>query len=180
MNVYLYEGMDRENARTPINGSQPLILDWNYTVNYKSGMLLIAYPEKDKETEFEFQYWEAQYVYINYTLVAEQEEKQRQKELFELQQIRSGQIANVYLFTIVVVLVVIIATSIYRIQERRKMMKVQADEKIRKQKERESKEIYFEPGDVQDGDQFNNDKEDRLEWERIVKEVAEAKAEEER
>ena len=74
MNVYLYEGMDRENARTPINGSQPLILDWNYTVNYKSGMLLIAYPEKDKETEFEFQYWEAQYVYINYTLVAEQEE----------------------------------------------------------------------------------------------------------
>lgn len=50
MNVYVYQGKNRENATIPINGNKQVETDIFYTVPYKEGMLLIAFPNKDVET----------------------------------------------------------------------------------------------------------------------------------
>ena len=71
MNVFIYEGPDRDNAKTNINENMQLVVGNNYTVSYKSGMLMVAYPEKDVETELEFEYHEADFIYVNYTLILE-------------------------------------------------------------------------------------------------------------
>lgn len=60
MNVFVYEGKDRQSATKSINGNQQLVAGKNYTVPTANGMLLIAYPDKDAaETEFEFEYYVA-------------------------------------------------------------------------------------------------------------------------
>ena len=59
MNVYAYQGKDRYGAVVPVNENKRLEEGKNYTVHFTQGMLLVAYPEKDKETEFEFDYYVA-------------------------------------------------------------------------------------------------------------------------
>ena len=60
MNVYLYGGKDRFNADVSIvNDNQPVKVGSNYTISIDSGMLLVAYPNKDSETDFEFKIWVA-------------------------------------------------------------------------------------------------------------------------
>jgi uncharacterized membrane protein YhdT len=36
-------------------------LDETYVFDYKEGILVVAYPNKDKTTDFEFEYWIAAY-----------------------------------------------------------------------------------------------------------------------
>lgn len=56
MNVFVYQGQNRNTAVVPINNNQQLQPGTNYTVGYTKGMLLVAYPMKNVETEFEFSY----------------------------------------------------------------------------------------------------------------------------
>ena len=54
MNVFIYEGMNRFDATKDIvEGNRPNI-GRTYAVNQKSGILVVAYPNKDETTEFEF------------------------------------------------------------------------------------------------------------------------------
>jgi hypothetical protein len=58
MNVYLYGGSSRLDATNKIvNENQQPEKDTNYTIAYKSGMLLIAYPNENENSEFIFEYW---------------------------------------------------------------------------------------------------------------------------
>ena len=62
MNVYLYAGKSRSEAtESMIEGNEQVKIGKNYTIEVTSGMLLIAYPNKDQDTEFEFKYWVAPY-----------------------------------------------------------------------------------------------------------------------
>ena len=61
MNVFVYQGMDRNNATVPVNGNNQLVVGRNYTVPYNKGMFLVAYPNKDVDTEFEFEYYIGEY-----------------------------------------------------------------------------------------------------------------------
>ena len=58
INAYIYQGNDRFSANVSIiENNTAMEVGKNYTVPYKEGMLLIAYPDKDVETEFEFEYY---------------------------------------------------------------------------------------------------------------------------
>lgn len=58
MNVYIYKGKDRYSATEALtNGNKPIVLNQNYTVDVDSGILVVAYPNKDVSTNFEFKYW---------------------------------------------------------------------------------------------------------------------------
>ena len=58
MNVYIYEGDSRFTATTPvIEGNGQVSTGKSYSVNYKSGMLIVAYPDANTTTEFSFTYW---------------------------------------------------------------------------------------------------------------------------
>ena len=60
MNVFLYGGKDRFNANIPIiTNNEPVRVGSNYTISIDTGMLLVAYPNKDAKTDFEFKYWVA-------------------------------------------------------------------------------------------------------------------------
>ena len=60
MNVFLYGGKDRFNANIPIiTNNEPVRVGSNYTISINTGMLLVAYPNKDAKTDFEFKYWVA-------------------------------------------------------------------------------------------------------------------------
>lgn len=58
MNVYIYEGTDRYNAKKSlIQDNAQIELGVNYTVSNSSGILVIAYPNEGVDTEFDFKYW---------------------------------------------------------------------------------------------------------------------------
>jgi len=58
MNVYLYAGTSRVDATEPIvAGNEQVEIGTTYKIGAYDGLLLIAYPNKDKETEFGFNYW---------------------------------------------------------------------------------------------------------------------------
>ena len=58
MNVYLYEGKDREDMGDNLEKYDGTMkVDKLYTVDPRDGMVLIAYPNKNKVTEFEFEYY---------------------------------------------------------------------------------------------------------------------------
>ena len=60
MNVYIYKGKDRFTATESLTpGNKPVSLNQNYTVAVDSGILVVAYPNKDVKTNFEFKYWVA-------------------------------------------------------------------------------------------------------------------------
>ena len=57
MNVYIYEGLDRLSATKKIiadNGQA--IVGEKYQVKGDSGILIVAFPNKDKDTSFSFSY----------------------------------------------------------------------------------------------------------------------------
>ena len=55
MNVYLYEGKDREHMGDNFEESNgPMKVDKLYTVDPSDGMVLIAYPNKNIETQLHF------------------------------------------------------------------------------------------------------------------------------
>jgi len=57
VNVYLYGGRDRFDAKIEmVPNNAPVTLGETYTVDYMTGLLLIAYPNEDQVTEFEFSY----------------------------------------------------------------------------------------------------------------------------
>lgn len=62
MNVYVYEGKNRFEAKNPVvEGNQQVALNTNYTVDTDSGFLIVAFPNKNKLTDFHFKYWVAEY-----------------------------------------------------------------------------------------------------------------------
>lgn len=57
MNVYIYEGLARDEAVKGLTrNNQMPELDRVYSVDRDSGILVVAWPNKDKETNFEFEY----------------------------------------------------------------------------------------------------------------------------
>ena len=58
MNVYIYEGLSRNEAKRPVvyGNAQPNVGSV-YKVPYQEGMMIVAYPDKNKETQFEFDFW---------------------------------------------------------------------------------------------------------------------------
>jgi len=57
MNVFLYEALDRYSPGLSIMSNNTPEIDRIYSLEAKSGFLLIAYPNKDVDTNFEFKYW---------------------------------------------------------------------------------------------------------------------------
>lgn len=58
MNVYLYGGESRFNAtQSIVEGNEKVEVGREYSIEYKKGMLLIAYPNYLVDTELEFDYW---------------------------------------------------------------------------------------------------------------------------
>merc|ERR1712146_832486 len=62
MNVYIYEGKSRDTATESIveDNKQP-DLNKIYSVDVDAGIMIVAYPNKDKDTELAFNYWVAPY-----------------------------------------------------------------------------------------------------------------------
>lgn len=57
MNVFLYGGKDRFTANEPITeNNTPLVSGKTYSIDYKKGFLLVAYPKQEVSTDFEFTY----------------------------------------------------------------------------------------------------------------------------
>ena len=57
MNVYLYGGPSRYQATQSVTENNiPIELDQTYTIDYRIGFLVVAYPNKDRVTNFEFKY----------------------------------------------------------------------------------------------------------------------------
>jgi len=54
MNVYVYQGLSRDNATVPINENKRLKVGDRLYVNYTDGMFLVAFPDQDVYTELEF------------------------------------------------------------------------------------------------------------------------------
>ena len=62
MNVYLLGGKDRDSATNKIvKDNEKVELEETYVFDYKEGIMVVAYPNKDKSTDFEFEYWVAAY-----------------------------------------------------------------------------------------------------------------------
>merc|ERR1711981_427789 len=62
MNVYIYVGKTREGAtKSLVEGNDQPELNKDYMVDIDSGILVIAFPNKDKDTELAFNYWVAPY-----------------------------------------------------------------------------------------------------------------------
>lgn len=60
MNVFIYEGDagKRENALgSLVEDNAQVEIDKEYSVDIDKGIMVIAYPNKDKSTEFSFTYW---------------------------------------------------------------------------------------------------------------------------
>ena len=58
MNVYVYEGIDRETAtKSVVDGNAQALAGTTYRVKQDSGLLIISYPDQDKDAEIDFQYW---------------------------------------------------------------------------------------------------------------------------
>ena len=58
MNVYLWGGRDRESAtKWLVKGNRKAQAMYNYTYDASEGILMVAYPDKDRIGEFEFNYW---------------------------------------------------------------------------------------------------------------------------
>lgn len=63
MNVYIYGGKDRFSATEKIvDHNDQVTPNKEYSIPYTKGMLVIAFPNKDKDTELEFKYWIGPYV----------------------------------------------------------------------------------------------------------------------
>jgi len=57
MNVYIYGGTDRNNAsESIISGNGKASVGETYTIDYQTGILVIAFPNEGIETEFKFTY----------------------------------------------------------------------------------------------------------------------------
>ena len=56
MNVYLYGGDKSEALVSIVNNNEQPATDKIYAVDYKKGMLIVAYPNEQKNSEFEFEY----------------------------------------------------------------------------------------------------------------------------
>ena len=58
MNVFIWEGTDRERALTPVvpGNEQPRVGSL-YQVEADSGFLIVAYPNKGAQTELKFEVW---------------------------------------------------------------------------------------------------------------------------
>jgi len=63
MNVYIYEGLDRLTANSSVikDNHMPVVGE-TYMVDYISGFLVVAFPNKDIDTDFQFKYWYGEYV----------------------------------------------------------------------------------------------------------------------
>ncbi len=62
MNIYIYIGNQRRNAtESIIDENNRVELNFNYTIDYEKGMLIVAYPKEDLDTDFEFEYWVASF-----------------------------------------------------------------------------------------------------------------------
>jgi len=60
MNVYLWGGKDRESAtKWLVKNNQKAKVMYNYTYDAAEGIMMVAYPDKDKVGVFEFNYWVA-------------------------------------------------------------------------------------------------------------------------
>lgn len=60
MNVYIYGGKDRFSATEKIIDNNDMVTpNQEYSILYTKGMLIVAFPNKDKDTEFEFKFWVA-------------------------------------------------------------------------------------------------------------------------
>lgn len=58
MNVQLFGGKSREEANQKIvKDNFQAEVGKEYSIDYKEGILVVAYPNKDQETDFEFTYW---------------------------------------------------------------------------------------------------------------------------
>ena len=58
MNVYVYEGKTRLTAtKSLVENNRQASASVNFEVGLDSGLLVIAYPQKDLATRFEFNYW---------------------------------------------------------------------------------------------------------------------------
>lgn len=58
MNVYLYGGNNRLNATiSMVENNDQVIPGKTYSIDYKKGMLLVAYPNTNVTTDFSFSYW---------------------------------------------------------------------------------------------------------------------------
>jgi len=63
MNVYIYEGLDRMSANKSVIESNAMPeIGKTYIVDYMSGFLVVAHPNKDVDTEFQFKYWYQEWV----------------------------------------------------------------------------------------------------------------------
>lgn len=51
MNVYIYEGLSRLNATPILISNKPPTLNTVYKVNVTSGIVVVAFPNKDEDTE---------------------------------------------------------------------------------------------------------------------------------
>ena len=57
MNVYLYGGPSRFQATKSVTeNNEQVELGKTYSIDYRVGFLLIAYPNEEKVTNFEFKY----------------------------------------------------------------------------------------------------------------------------
>jgi len=58
MNVYVYKGTDRTSAIKPlIKDNKQASEYYLYKAPIDEGILIVAYPEKDKTTELAFEFW---------------------------------------------------------------------------------------------------------------------------
>lgn len=57
MKVYIYEGLSRDSATKAITFANEMPeKDKVYSVKADSGILVVAWPNKDQETDFQFSY----------------------------------------------------------------------------------------------------------------------------
>ena len=58
LNVFIYEGIERANSsKMLVEDNRQAAIGVNYSVPIESGILVIAFPDKDKSTSFEFEYF---------------------------------------------------------------------------------------------------------------------------
>ena len=66
INVYIYEGLERDKATKSLipNNLMPEV-GKIYSVSSNSGILVVAWPNKNKQTKIEFEYWISKKVTAN-------------------------------------------------------------------------------------------------------------------
>lgn len=58
MNVFIYEGTNRLSAtKSIVDANKQAQIGKEYRVNFNSGIVIVAFPNKNQQTEFEFDYY---------------------------------------------------------------------------------------------------------------------------